>query len=83
MVLSLCTRGYKIIKGQNCSEAVEEYKLSFPHSFTIHLPSKRQMTLFAARITFNLVILFLIPELKMETIYHCAPLKKRLMVFFF
>lgn len=61
---------------------MEEYKLSFPHCFTINLPSKLQMTLFTASITFSLVILFLISELKMETIHHYAPLKKRLIVFF-
>lgn len=39
------------------------------------------MTLFTASITFNLVILLLISEFKMETI-HYAPRKKRLIVFF-
>lgn len=81
MIRSLCSQSVKLSKDLTVLRLWRNIKQSFPRCFTIHLPSKLQMALFTASITFNLVILLLISELKMETLHHYPPLKKRLIVF--
>lgn len=80
MMRSLCSESVKLSKDPTALRLWRNIN-SFPHCFMIHLPSKLQIALFTASVTFNLVMVLLISELKMETLHHYLPLKKRLIVF--